>query len=95
MFRHHEKGVETLENEKPRVYLSADAAAEYIALSVPSFWKAVREGRLPAPVYPVPRTPRWVAAEIDAALEATRALPRDQMIKRRNEKAARDRGRET
>jgi hypothetical protein len=43
----------------------------------------VNEGRLPAPVYVAPRAPRWFRSELIAALEATRALPRDAAAARR------------
>jgi len=58
-------------------------AADAVGLSVPAFWKAVASGRLPAPVYPAPRAPRWRVSELLAALEKTRALPRDAMASRR------------
>jgi predicted DNA-binding transcriptional regulator AlpA len=57
--------------------------AERTGTSVPSVWRQVQVGRLPAPLYPAPRAPRWRRSEIDAALEATRALPRDAMAARR------------
>jgi predicted DNA-binding transcriptional regulator AlpA len=69
--------------------LTADAAAELVGLSRPAFYAAVRNGRLPSPVYPAPRAPRWFASELRAALEATRALPRDQVAARRADKLAR------
>lgn len=58
-------------------------SAAFCGVSLPAFWAAVRNGRLPAPVYPAPRAPRWFENELRAALEATRALPRDQMASRR------------
>ena len=63
-------------------------AAAFCGVSLPALWAAVRTGRLPAPVYPAPRAPRWFEEELRAALEATRALPRDQMAARRAMKAA-------
>ena len=68
--------------------LTADASAELVGLSRPAFYAAVRAGRLPAPVYPAPRAPRWFAAELLAALEKTRALPREQVAARRAAKLA-------
>ena len=59
-----------------------EAAAE-VRLSIPGFWKQVRSGRLPKPLYPAPRCPRWVLGELRAALLATRCLPRDAMAARR------------
>jgi len=62
-------------------------AAQEVGLSIAAFWRAVAAGRLPAPVYPSPRTPRWFRSELRSALEATRALPASQKIARRNAKA--------
>lgn len=58
-------------------------AAALCGVSLPAFWAAVRNGRLPSPMYPAPRAPRWFEAELRAALEATRALPRDAQAARR------------
>lgn len=66
--------------------LTAEAAAAEVGLSLPAFWRNVGAGRLPAPVYPAPRAPRWFRSELRAALEATRALPREQMAKRRTQR---------
>ncbi len=64
-------------------YLKPREAAAFCGIGLPSLWRAVAAGRLPAPVYPLPRSPRWSAAELRAALEAHRALPREQMARRR------------
>lgn len=63
--------------------LTAKEAAPVAGLSLPAFWRAVREKRLPAPVYPAPRAPRWYPSEIRAALLKTRALPSEAMAARR------------
>lgn len=55
--------------------LTAEAAAAEVGLSLPAFWRAVASGRLPSPLYPAPRAPRWRRSELQAALDATRALP--------------------
>jgi hypothetical protein len=52
-------------------------------LSLPAFWRAVAGGRLPSPVYPAPRAPRWYVSEIRAALAGTRALPAEAKASRR------------
>lgn len=62
---------------------TVDVASDFVGLSRPAFYVAVRNGRLPAPVYPAPRAPRWIPSELRAAVEATRALPRDQVAARR------------
>jgi predicted DNA-binding transcriptional regulator AlpA len=68
--------------------LIAEQAAAEVSLSLPGFWKAVQAGRLPAPVYPLPRAPRWFASELRAALQTTRAKPCDQKAARRAAKLA-------
>lgn len=68
--------------------LMAEQAAVEVGLSLPGFWKAVQAGRLPAPLYPLGRAPRWRLSELKASLEKTRALPSQQKQTRRE---ARDR----
>ena len=55
--------------------LTADEAAREVNLSLPGFWKCVSAGRLPSPLYPAARAPRWRRSELHAALDATRMLP--------------------
>lgn len=62
--------------------LPARLAAAAAGVSLPAFRRAVAVGRLPAPVYPAPRAPRWYASEIRAALALTRALPAEAHEKR-------------
>ena len=62
--------------------LDARRAAQEVGLSLPGFWKAVQERRLPAPLYPAARAPRWRQSELRAALEKTRALPSEQKAAR-------------
>jgi predicted DNA-binding transcriptional regulator AlpA len=64
-----------------------DSAAE-VGLSEPGFWKAVAEERMPRPLYPLPKAPRWRRSELRAAVEATRALPAQQKLKRRTARLA-------
>jgi predicted DNA-binding transcriptional regulator AlpA len=63
-------------------------AAALVGLSVPTFYKAVRSGWLPAPIYPSPHSPRWFPNELLAAVEKTRALPDDHRAARRAEEPA-------
>lgn len=56
-------------------YLTAGEGALFIGICVASFWRGVKAGRLPCPVYPTPRAARWRSDELLAALEATRARP--------------------
>ncbi len=55
--------------------LKPRAAAAEVGLCPAAFWRAVSLGRLPRPVYPMPRAPRWRRSELLAALSVTRALP--------------------
>jgi predicted DNA-binding transcriptional regulator AlpA len=66
--------------------LPAREAADEVGLSLAGFWRAVAAGRLPAPVYPSSKSPRWRASELRAALEQTRALPREALARRRSAK---------
>lgn len=68
--------------------LTADESAQECGVSVPAFWKGVKAGRLPKPVYPASRAPRWRRSELHAALEVTRSMPRDAMEQRRQAKLA-------
>ena len=72
-----------MSNPSPDPLLNAEAAAGEMDLSLPAFMKMVSAGRLPPPYYPAPRAPRWRRSELIAALEATRALPRDAAAARR------------
>ena len=63
--------------------LSAREGAAEVHLSLAAFWRAVAAGRLPRPLYPLPRAPRWRRSELQAALEATRALPAEAKAVRR------------
>lgn len=68
--------------------LTAEQAAEALGLSLAALWRGVAGDRLPMPVYPAPRAPRWYRHELHAALEATRAKPREAMAARRSAKLA-------
>jgi predicted DNA-binding transcriptional regulator AlpA len=72
----------------PDALISAESAADETGLSLPAFWKQVATGRLPRPYYPAPRAPRWRRSELAAAIEATRALPRDARAARRQARAS-------
>jgi predicted DNA-binding transcriptional regulator AlpA len=66
--------------------LNARDAAMEVGLSLPAFWRGVGNKRLPAPVYPAPRAPRWYRSELRSAVEATRALPAEAKAQRRADK---------
>lgn len=68
--------------------LDARRAAVAAGLSLPAFWRGVAASRLPRPCYPAARKPVWFGSEIRAALEMTRALPREALAARRSAKLA-------
>ena len=70
-------------SESQGVFLTAKGAAELCCLSKAAFHKAVAAGRLPAPLYPAPRAPRWRLSELNEAINATRALPSEAKARRR------------
>jgi predicted DNA-binding transcriptional regulator AlpA len=70
--------------------LIAKEAATEVGLSLAAFWRAVGAGRLPAPVYPLPRAPRWYRSELRAALQQHRMLPSAAKEQRRTRRLVRD-----
>jgi predicted DNA-binding transcriptional regulator AlpA len=58
-----------------------------VGISVPAFWRGVKDERLPKPVYPMPRAPRWFEDELLAAVEKTRAAPSEALDRRRGSKS--------
>ncbi len=95
--RHHSKSVATLPWQLASTttgmgraasmgddaLLTAKESATEVHLSLAAFWRAVGAGRLPRPLYPLPRAPHWRRSELQAALEATRALPAEAKAARR------------
>jgi excisionase family DNA binding protein len=65
--------------------------ADYLGVTEAAVYIAVKNGRLPRPVYPLSRSPRWRRSEIDAALEATRAMPGAARAERRQARLDRER----
>ena len=63
--------------------LTAKQLADRYKISVQSVWRAVGEKRFPDPIYVAPRSPRWIAAEVDAALAAHRRSPKEAKAARR------------
>lgn len=52
--------------------LSAREAALERAQALSTFWRDVKRGRVPKPIYVTPRAPRWRLSEIVAGVEACR-----------------------
>lgn len=48
--------------------LTPQEAAAEIGIAVATWWKWVKLGRFPAPIYPLPKSPRWRRSEVRAAL---------------------------
>jgi predicted DNA-binding transcriptional regulator AlpA len=66
--------------------LTARESAAELSISLPAFWKAVADGRLPAPIYVLPRAPRWRRSELRGTVERHRMLPVDaKMARRKND----------
>jgi predicted DNA-binding transcriptional regulator AlpA len=53
--------------------LDARESAAEVALGLSTFWRDVRNGRLPPAYYITPKCPRWRRSELRAAVAATRA----------------------
>jgi len=70
------------------VWLTIQGVAQELNLSIPAVWKGIAAGRLPKPAYPAPRAPRILRSELRAAVDLTRAMPREAMAARRAAKAA-------
>lgn len=75
-------------HQAERRYADVRLLASYLNSSVPTIWRQVAAGRIPAPFYISPSAPRWDLNEVDRAIEATRALPRDAMEARRQARLA-------
>lgn len=67
--------------------LRATEAAKIVGLSVPAFWRGVRDGRFPLPLYVASRSPRWWLGELRSALEAHRMRPAEAVARRRRKAA--------
>jgi excisionase family DNA binding protein len=83
----HAKAPETPVEITP--LLTAEELARYLNVTVPGLYKAVNSGRIPAPSYPLSRSPRWRLSEIDAALEASRSTPAQARVERRQKRIER------
>ena len=69
--------------------LTAKASSEFLSLSIAAFWRNVCSQRLPPPVYPAPRAPRWWQSQLRAAVDATASLPAQAKAARRDTRLAR------
>jgi predicted DNA-binding transcriptional regulator AlpA len=50
--------------------LNVRGVARVLSTSVTSVWRGVSSGRLPRPVYIMPKTPRWRRGEIESLVAA-------------------------
>ncbi len=73
----------TAASSETRRWITAQEVADRLGISVPSVWRGVSAGRLPSPAYPTPQTARWDLDELDRAMEALKAPPREAMARRR------------
>ena len=72
--------------------LDAEESADFCHIALPTLWTQVRARRLPEPVYPAPRAPRWWESELREALMRTRSSPAEQVARRRAAKNYVDNG---
>lgn len=56
---------------------------EYLNITPAGVYLAIKAGRIPPPVYPLSRSPRWRRSEVDALLEKTRTSPTQARADRR------------
>lgn len=54
-----------------KIALRAREAAQALSLTLPEFERLVACGSLPRPVFLSPEIPRWLCADLDAALHGT------------------------
>lgn len=71
-----------------RRFVNVRFVAERLGISVPSVWRGVRQLRIPAPAYPTEGCARWDLDELDAAVAATKRLPRENLAERRTRRLA-------
>lgn len=69
---------------------AAEAAAER-RQALSTFWRDVKAGCVPAPIYVSPRAPRWRRSELRAALEALRQKPTEAAAARKAARLVRQR----
>jgi predicted DNA-binding transcriptional regulator AlpA len=69
------------EGPADRLMTAADLA-KFLSVTGPTIYTAVKEGRLPAPVYPGSKSPRWLMSEVLVAVRATRAMPAEAAVAR-------------
>lgn len=77
--RHDRRAADSVQ----RRYIDVRSVAAHLSISVPSVWRGVALKRIPSPCYPTPGTARWDVKELDAAMTALKALPRDNIASRR------------
>jgi predicted DNA-binding transcriptional regulator AlpA len=79
----------TEDNPSNDFLLTANEAAKMLGLTRAGFYQAIAAGRLPNPVYPAARAPRWWRARLIAAVNATESTPSEARAARRQAKLAR------
>jgi predicted DNA-binding transcriptional regulator AlpA len=63
--------------------LTVAQSAKLVGLTRAGFYQSVASGRLPRPVYPSPRAPRWWRSRLLAAVNATEQSPAEARAARR------------
>jgi predicted DNA-binding transcriptional regulator AlpA len=57
--------------------------AEYLNVTPAAVYLAIKAGRIPPPMYPLSRSPRWRRSEVDEMLAKTRTSPTQARADRR------------
>lgn len=65
-------------------YLKAQEAAEYLGISLSTFWRGISDERFPLAIEVTPRTHRWDRIELDLAMARIKAEKDDGKQKSRN-----------
>ena len=60
--------------------LTVNELAAWLRITRVAVYQAVKQGRLPRPIYPLKASPRWYRSEVQAVLDASRAAPSEQKI---------------
>ena len=53
--------------------MTTKQVADLLSISRIHVWRKVAKGDLPAPIYPMPKSPRWLRSEIEALIERATA----------------------
>ena len=69
--------------------VTAKEAADFLGISLPTFWRRVADGRISQPYYPAERTPRWIPSKLREDRERMTMTPAEAKDRRHKAKLAR------